>query len=66
MYSIKVVKIGQTVTLLVVESGEKEPLLPEHDSVIVKQEVKERVMQYMREAYKEVMGNDKFCHIEEK
>lgn len=45
---------------------EKEPLLPEHDSVIVKQEVKERVMQYMREAYKEVMGNDKFCYIEEK
>lgn len=45
---------------------EKEPLLPEHDSVIVKQAAKGRVMQYMQDAYREVMGNDKFCYIEEK
>jgi hypothetical protein len=41
-------------------------LLPEHDSVIVRESIKDRVQQYMRDAYKEVMGSDMFCYIEEK
>jgi hypothetical protein len=45
---------------------EDEVLLPEHDSVIVRESIKDRVEQYMRDAYKEVMGSDWFCYIEEK
>lgn len=45
---------------------EDEVLLPEHDSVIVRESIKDRVQQYMRDAYKEVMGSDVFCYIEEK
>lgn len=45
---------------------EDEVLLPEHDSVIVRESIKERVDQYMKDAYKEVMGSDMFCYIEEK
>lgn len=45
---------------------EDEPLLPEHDSVIVRQSIKEKVKEYMHEAYLEVMGSDMFCFVEEK
>lgn len=45
---------------------EDEVLLPEHDSVIVRVSIKDKVYRYMREAYKEIMGTDKFCYIEEK
>lgn len=45
---------------------EDEVLLPEHDSVIVRQSIKDKVHRYMREAYKEIMGSDNFCYIEEK
>lgn len=45
---------------------EDEPLLPEHDSVIVRQSIKESVKEYMEEAYLDVMGSKVFCFIEEK
>lgn len=45
---------------------EDEVLLPEHDSVIVRASIKDKVYRYMREAYKEIMGSDNFCYIEEK
>lgn len=45
---------------------EDEVLLPEHDSVIVRSSIKAKVYRYMREAYKDVMGSDEFCYIEEK
>lgn len=45
---------------------EDEVLLPEHDSVIVRRSIKEKVKVYMEEAYTELMGNNKFCCIEEK
>lgn len=45
---------------------EDEVLLPEHDSVIVRASIKDKVYRYMREAYKDVMGADNFCYIEEK
>ena len=45
---------------------EDEVLLPEHDSVIVRASIKDKVHRYMREAYKDVMGSDNFCYIEEK
>lgn len=45
---------------------EDEVLLPEHDSVIVRSSIKDKVYRYMREAYKDVMGSDEFCYIEEK
>ena len=45
---------------------EEEPLLPEHDSVIVRQSIKESVKEYMEEAYLEVMGSKVFCCVEEK
>lgn len=45
---------------------DEEPLLPEHDSVIVRESIKEDVKQYMEEAYLEVMGSKVFCFVEEK
>lgn len=45
---------------------EDEVLLPEHDSVLVREAIKGRVVEYMRQAYLELMGNDMFCFIEEK
>lgn len=41
-------------------------LLPEHDSVIVTEDLEETALQYMKEAYLKVMGSDKFCHIDKK
>lgn len=45
---------------------EDEVLLPEHDSVIVRASIKDKVIGYMRSAYKELMGSDKFCYLEVK
>jgi hypothetical protein len=45
---------------------EDEVLLPEHDSVIVRASIKDKVMGYMRSAYLELMGSDKFCYLEVK
>lgn len=45
---------------------EDEVLLPEHDSVIVRESIKDKVMVYMRSAYRELMGSDKFCYLEVK
>lgn len=45
---------------------EDEVLLPEHDSVIVRASIKDKVMGYMRSAYRELMGSDKFCYLEVK
>jgi hypothetical protein len=45
---------------------EDEVLLPEHDSVIVRASIKDKVMGYMRSAYLELMGSDKFCFLEVK
>lgn len=45
---------------------EDEVLLPEHDSVIVRETIKDKVMGYMRQAYLELMGSDKFCYLEVK
>ena len=40
---------------------DEEPLLPEHDSVIVRESIKDEVKQHMEEAYLEVMGSKVFC-----
>lgn len=45
---------------------EDEVLLPEHDSVIVRASIKDKVIGYMRSAYLELMGSDKFCYLEVK
>lgn len=45
---------------------EDEVLLPEHDSVLVRATIKDKVMGYMREAYRDLMGNDMFCYLEQK
>lgn len=45
---------------------EDEVLLPEHDSVIVRKSIQDKVMRYMRSAYLELMGSDKFCYLEVK
>lgn len=44
----------------------KQPILPEHDSVIVRWDMEEQAREYMREAYKAVVGSDRFCVIESK
>ena len=43
-----------------------EILLPEHDSVIVLDELEGVALQYMKAAYLKVMGSDKFCFVEKK
>lgn len=43
-----------------------EVLLPEHDSVIVLEELEGVALQYMKDAYLKVMGTDKFCFVEKK
>lgn len=43
-----------------------ELLLPVHDSVIVKAELKDEVLKMMHQAYSEVLGSDRFCIIEVK
>lgn len=43
-----------------------EILLPEHDSVIVLDELEGVALQYMKDAYLKVMGSDKFCFVEKK
>lgn len=43
-----------------------EVLLPEHDSVIVLEELEGVALQYMKDAYLKVMGSDKFCYVEKK
>ena len=43
-----------------------EVLLPEHDSVIVLEELEGVALQYMKDAYLKVMGSDKFCFVEKK
>jgi hypothetical protein len=43
-----------------------EVLLPEHDSVIVLDELEGVALQYMKDAYLKVMGSDKFCYVEKK
>lgn len=45
---------------------EDEVLLPEHDSVIVRASIKDKVIGYMHSAYLELMGSDKFCYLEVK
>lgn len=41
-------------------------IIPEHDGCIVKASLKDKCIEYMKEAYREVMQSDKFCIIEEK
>lgn len=43
-----------------------EVLLPEHDSVIVLEDLEGVALQYMKDAYLKVMGSDKFCYVEKK
>lgn len=40
--------------------------LPEHDSIIVKESIAAYAESLMREAYKDVVGSDRFCQIEKK
>lgn len=40
--------------------------IPEHDAVIVCEEIRPQAERYMREAYKRIVGDDTFCYIEVK
>lgn len=55
--------IGKVIDALI---STDELLLPVHDSVIVKAELKEDVLKMMHHAYSEVLGSDRFCIIEAK
>jgi hypothetical protein len=55
--------IGKVIDALI---STDELLLPVHDSVIVKAELKEDVLKMMHYAYSEVLGSDRFCIIEAK